>query len=295
MQTRPSHYNTRYKHDLTPQQERVLRRIAGGQTNAEIAESLGLSLDGVKWHVRELLAKLNVESREDAAAWWREYRRPSARASRVLHGAMNAGAWKLGILSTGAVALGGLGLFVTLAWVSAPAGDSRAAPACKASDLDWQAQTQDQNGTTTYSLSISLREEQWYDHVLGAVGLGHPVKDRCDLNNVVGLELLNVGEPAPGPDGKPGPATRAAVPGVAGNPANVPVSAQLRKGSAVPVLQARLSNWCAAPAKLLIEASLPTSSDDGGPKTFTSLGTDVSSLPACTDPDAPTVFAAGPP
>ena len=60
--------------------------LARGQTNAEIAERMGLTLDGAKWHVREILSKLNLESREDAAAYWRDYNRPLARISRVIAG-----------------------------------------------------------------------------------------------------------------------------------------------------------------------------------------------------------------
>ena len=57
--------------ELSDRQREVLALIAKGRTNGEIAEQLGISLDGVKWHVREILGKLGVDSREDAAAWWR--------------------------------------------------------------------------------------------------------------------------------------------------------------------------------------------------------------------------------
>lgn len=73
---RPTHLETRYKHDLSPRQREVLELIARGKTNAEIADELGISLDGAKYHVREILAKLGVESREEAAQEWRRMRSP---------------------------------------------------------------------------------------------------------------------------------------------------------------------------------------------------------------------------
>lgn len=55
----------------TPRQREVLSLIASGRTNPEIAAQLGISLDGAKWHVREIMAKLQVEGRDEAAAYWR--------------------------------------------------------------------------------------------------------------------------------------------------------------------------------------------------------------------------------
>ncbi len=67
---------------LTSRQEEVLDLIARGYSNPEIATRLGVTIDGAKWHVREILSKLGVESREDAAAWWRSERRTATRVSR---------------------------------------------------------------------------------------------------------------------------------------------------------------------------------------------------------------------
>jgi DNA-binding CsgD family transcriptional regulator len=58
--------------ELSATQRRVLAMIAEGRTNPEIAQALGISLDGAKWHVREILSKLNVDTREEAADAWRE-------------------------------------------------------------------------------------------------------------------------------------------------------------------------------------------------------------------------------
>ncbi len=61
--------------ELSPRQRQVLRLMAAGATNGQIAEKLGLSLEGAKWHVREIFARLGVDSREEAVAWWSIRRR----------------------------------------------------------------------------------------------------------------------------------------------------------------------------------------------------------------------------
>jgi len=47
----------------------VLALIREGLTDREIAARLGISLDGVKFHVSEILGKLGVTSRNEAARW----------------------------------------------------------------------------------------------------------------------------------------------------------------------------------------------------------------------------------
>jgi DNA-binding CsgD family transcriptional regulator len=54
---------------LTPRQWEVLALIREGLTDREIALRLGISLDGVKFHVSEILGKLGVTSRNEAARW----------------------------------------------------------------------------------------------------------------------------------------------------------------------------------------------------------------------------------
>jgi DNA-binding CsgD family transcriptional regulator len=54
---------------LTPREQEVLDYLRKGMTNAEIAVHLGISADGVKFHVSEILSKLGVSSRQEAAAW----------------------------------------------------------------------------------------------------------------------------------------------------------------------------------------------------------------------------------
>lgn len=54
--------------DLTPRELEVLELISEGYTNQEIADKLYIELGTVKNHVHSILKKLDVSSREDAAA-----------------------------------------------------------------------------------------------------------------------------------------------------------------------------------------------------------------------------------
>jgi DNA-binding NarL/FixJ family response regulator len=51
---------------LTPREVAVLRMMADGDTNKEIAADLGISLNTVKFHVAQVLAKLGAVSRAEA-------------------------------------------------------------------------------------------------------------------------------------------------------------------------------------------------------------------------------------
>jgi DNA-binding CsgD family transcriptional regulator len=72
-----------FDYQWTPRQREVLALMAKGRTNGEIAELLGISLAGAKWHVSEVLTKLGVASREEAAEYWKRAHRPSARMRRA--------------------------------------------------------------------------------------------------------------------------------------------------------------------------------------------------------------------
>lgn len=52
---------------LTPREREVLALLQRGLTNEEIAGRLGITLDGAKYHVSQILSKLGVSSREEAA------------------------------------------------------------------------------------------------------------------------------------------------------------------------------------------------------------------------------------
>ena len=66
---------------LTTREHEVLGLIRLGLTNEEIAGRLGITLDGAKYHVSQILSKLGVATREDAAAvalgerrrWWAQW------------------------------------------------------------------------------------------------------------------------------------------------------------------------------------------------------------------------------
>lgn len=69
--------------ELNDRQRQILGLIERGHTNREIAEMLGISVDGAKWHVSEILTKLGLSSREDAADYW-HWRQGWARPLRQL-------------------------------------------------------------------------------------------------------------------------------------------------------------------------------------------------------------------
>jgi DNA-binding CsgD family transcriptional regulator len=67
-----------YPDTLTPRQQEVLELIRQGLSNPQIGERLGISLDGAKFHVSEIITRLGVTSREEAAEWQRDADRASA-------------------------------------------------------------------------------------------------------------------------------------------------------------------------------------------------------------------------
>ena len=63
---------------LTPAEWRVLDELRDGGTNADIAARLGISLDAVKYHISNMLGKLELQGRHELAAW-----RPDAERGRL--------------------------------------------------------------------------------------------------------------------------------------------------------------------------------------------------------------------
>ena len=95
----------------TPRQRQVLQLMVDGRTNTEIAEVLGLSLAGAKWHVSEILSKLNAESRDEAAEYWRRHNGLAPRFARIFRG-ISGGAglkWVVGA-AAGVATVGAVGL-----------------------------------------------------------------------------------------------------------------------------------------------------------------------------------------
>lgn len=58
------------KPSLTPREESIIRAIASGQSNSEIARDLHISVKTVERYVTRLLRKLGVRSRVEIATWW---------------------------------------------------------------------------------------------------------------------------------------------------------------------------------------------------------------------------------
>jgi len=53
---------------MTPRELQILRQVADGYSNADIARDLGISHETVKVHVRGILAKLDAKDRTQAAS-----------------------------------------------------------------------------------------------------------------------------------------------------------------------------------------------------------------------------------
>ena len=93
-----------------------------GLTNQQIADRLGITLDGAKYHVAEIMGKLSAGSREDAAAvvisgyrpWWIAGLAPFALISRRLHVSFTSIATvaSVGVVATAVAGLGVLAFFV---------------------------------------------------------------------------------------------------------------------------------------------------------------------------------------
>jgi DNA-binding NarL/FixJ family response regulator len=64
--------------DLSPRQQQMWQSIAEGMSNGEIAERYGISLNTTKAHVRELLQRLGVRNRTEAATLYYRARQDRA-------------------------------------------------------------------------------------------------------------------------------------------------------------------------------------------------------------------------
>ena len=65
-------------HDLTNREWEVLRLVAAGHTNREVADRLSISVNTVKFHMRGILDKLHLRNRTEVTAWAAEHRRSAA-------------------------------------------------------------------------------------------------------------------------------------------------------------------------------------------------------------------------
>ena len=61
-------------HRITVRRAQVLRELASGYTEREVAASLGLSVNGVRSHVENLREITGCSSVRELARWWRDHR-----------------------------------------------------------------------------------------------------------------------------------------------------------------------------------------------------------------------------
>lgn len=104
---------------LTPRQWEVLDLLRNDLSDQQIADRLDITLAGAKYHVSEILTKLGVDSREEAAAW-----QPSERARPWWQRAIALSlVWKAAGVAVIAAAAVGIGV---LAWGVAKTGSEQA-------------------------------------------------------------------------------------------------------------------------------------------------------------------------
>jgi len=103
--------------ELNARQREVLALVAAGRTNAEIARQLGMTFDGAKWNISEILSKLGLASREEAAEYWRWRNRSATRIEYLVRSLVALSPAKLaaggGALTAVAVAVAVIWLFAT--------------------------------------------------------------------------------------------------------------------------------------------------------------------------------------
>jgi DNA-binding CsgD family transcriptional regulator/DNA-binding beta-propeller fold protein YncE len=107
------------RHGLTRREREVLDLLRLGLTNEEVAQRLGVTLDGAKYHVSQILSKLGVASRDEAAAFVLADARPRWQRLFIPFG------WPLAVkaaaVTTAIAAAAGLGVAV---WALVASGGS---------------------------------------------------------------------------------------------------------------------------------------------------------------------------
>src|SRR5256885_13203829 len=71
---------------LTPKQHLILRSVARGRTNKDIADELGISEQGVKVHISRLLERYGAENRVELVSLARAWPEADAKAYAELSG-----------------------------------------------------------------------------------------------------------------------------------------------------------------------------------------------------------------
>jgi len=100
--------------ELNERQREVLDLLVDGKTNGEIGEALGITLDGAKWNVSEILTKLGLDSREEAADYWRWRNRGVRKVARAMRGMVAGISLKAAVGAAGGVVVGVTALAIWL-------------------------------------------------------------------------------------------------------------------------------------------------------------------------------------
>lgn len=266
---RPTHLQSARRFDLTDRQEEVLNLIAAGKTNAEIADDLGISLDGAKYHVREILGKLGFESREQAAEWWRHEQRPAARIRRSwrdLASVMTA-RWLLTAgLAAGVVAVAAVSAIVLLGGPDGKQAPPAQSPTPVASPAATPSSVVAVRPCTDDDVIPSLRAVERPTQTYLAVYVDFLRPCRLSLDTPIRLERANGGGIAPAD----------------GNPASVSINYTAPSATSVQVAEATVSNWCAESTALGASVTLLSKTTQSG--SF--------AAPPCTGAAKPALFEA---
>ena len=109
---------------LTPREWEVLDLVREGLSNEAIAERLGISVSGVKFHLTEILGKLGLDNRTDAARWQPAEARPwwTAAATPLALGRRLGSGWAAGAIAGALVVAVAVGVAV-LVWALLLASD----------------------------------------------------------------------------------------------------------------------------------------------------------------------------
>ncbi len=135
--TAPSNSQTDRDQQWTERQREVFALLVRGMTNGQIAETLGISLAGAKWHLAEIMSILGVGTREEAADYWRQSTGLMPRLRRFTRALVPAGglvAWAAG--GGSAVALGGVGAMAIVLAVASGGASGGGDPAASAATVD---------------------------------------------------------------------------------------------------------------------------------------------------------------
>lgn len=119
---RPHRYHSRKRVELSDRQQHILDLLVKKYTNQQIADDVGMTLDGAKWHVTQIMTKLDVDTREEAAEFWRVHNGIRARLRRaLLFTTLEPVRWvAAGTATAGVLAVVGVGIYLSWPRVDDP-------------------------------------------------------------------------------------------------------------------------------------------------------------------------------